>query len=361
MSQYALSDSGYAYAKAAWIIGKSFLDKKISVLSGIHTLNELDRLIFPDDSKELPGRELLADMEYRITDRALDHIYSIVNAYSEPPKLLVRMLKSFEYSDLKECLAHIKNGNKAPPKICDIGRFRTVRFDKYPDVVMMLKKSEFEFLLLDDLKGVKPGADLSNSVWASIDLNSVETRLDHHFYKNLTESLTQLYGEDREAASRLIADEISLRNCVWALRLRSYYHKTGIEILKYLMDFKLPALNMAFDIYQRRTSLARDAKVSLDLPLDTRPPWNGWRWERFLNAEDSAAHWTCDPRHFQNAASQYIYHHAYHNFHSFPMSISALYCFIRLILFEEDLLTSAAEGLSLGMDSSNVFKLLELF
>ena len=361
MSQFALSDSGYAYAKAAWITGKSYLGKKISALSGIHTLNELDRLVFPDNSSELPGRELLADIEYRITDRALGHIYSIVNSFSQPPKLLVRMMKSFEYSDLKECLAHIKNGDKEKPKTCDIGRFRTVCFDKYPDVFSMLKKSEFEFLLSEELKGIKPGMDFSNPVWASIDLNSVETRLDHHFYMNLTESLSQLSGEEREAASRLIADEISLRNCVWALRLRSYYHKTGVEILKYLMDFKLPALNMAYDIYQRRTSLARDAKVSLYLPLDTRSPWKGWRWERFLNAEDSAAHWTCDPRHFQNAASQYIYHHAYHNFHSFPVSITALYCFIKLKLFEEDLLTSVAEGLSLGMDSSNIFKLLELF
>ena len=95
-------DSGYAYAKAARIIGKSFLGKRISLLANIHTLHDLERLVFPDNYRELPGKELLVDIEKRITDRAVKQIYSVVNSYEEPPKLLVRMLKSFEYTDLKE-------------------------------------------------------------------------------------------------------------------------------------------------------------------------------------------------------------------------------------------------------------------
>jgi len=41
------------------------------------------------------------------------------------------------------------------------------------------------------------------------------------------------------------------------------------------------------------------------------------------------------------------------------MSVSAIYCFIKLKHFEQDILISVAEGLSIGMDSSSVFKLLE--
>jgi len=305
------SDDGYAYAKASWIIGKSFLGERISSLSGIHTLSELDRLIFPDRHKELPGRELLVDMEKRILERAVYQILSVVNSYSQPPKLLVRVLKGFEYSDLiSESLKSLKEGKK---------------------------------------------------------LTSLETDLDYSYYEGLIESLFGLDADDREIASRLIADEISLRNCIWAIRLRTYYHKSEAETAKYLMDFKVHA-----NIYQKKKSLAADAKASLDFSLDVRKDWRGWKWEKFLNQEpsaerplderlpDSPAHWTVDPRHFQNAAAQYLYHLFYHNFHSSPMSVSSIYCFIKLKQFEEDLLTSIAEGLSLGLDSSAVFKLLEV-
>jgi len=356
----SLNDSGYAYAKAAWIIGKSFLGKRISLLANIHTLHDLEKLVFPDNYKELPGRELLVDIEKRITDRAVKQIYSVVNSYEEPPKLLVRMLKSFEYSDLKECISHIAGGNKEMPKISDIGRFKTVSFNAYPDIVSMIKKTEFEFLLSEDLKSIKQGMGFSNPAWKSINLMSVETKLDHHFYRNLLDSLSELPDEEQEDAVRLIADEISLRNCVWALRLRTYYQKTEIETIKYLMDLKLPAVNKIYNAFLKRSSLCAESRASLSLPLDVRAPWHGWRWERFLNPEEPSVHWTCDPRHFQNAASFYINHLAYHNFHSSPMSISALYCFIKLKLFEEDLLTSVAEGISLGMDSTGIFKLLEI-
>ena len=340
-----MNDGGYAYAKAGWFIGKSFLGKKISSLSGLHTLGELDRLIFPEHYRELPGRELLADLEHRITRRNVRQILKVVNSYPQPPKLLIRMIKSFEYNDLKECLRHIAGGKKEIPVICDIGRFKTIHFNAYPDIAAMLKKTEFEYMLSHELRSVTPGMDLT----------SIETRLDYHFYQGLVESLSQLTEDDREAAQRLLADEISLRNCVWALRLRTYYQKSEIETVKYLMNFKLLG-----NIHFKRAHLAAEAKASLDFPLDIRQNWYGWRWERFLNPEEAAVHWIADPRHFQNAASQYIYHLAYHGFHSSPMSVSAIFCFIKLKQFEEDLLTSIAEGLSLGMDSSFVLKMLEV-
>jgi len=340
-----INDGGYAYAKASWFIGKSFLGKKISSLAGLHTLGELDRLIFPDHYRDLPGKELLTDLEHRITNRNVRQILKVVNSYPQPPKLLVRMLKSYEYSDLKECIRHIAGGKNDIPHVCDIGRFKSIRFNEYPDIEAMLKKTEFEHLLSRELRSIHAGTDLT----------AIEAKLDYRFYQGLVESLSQLSEDDRDVAQRLLADEISLRNCVWALRLRVYYQKSELETAKYLMNFIIPV-----NLSQKRAHLAAEAKASLELPLDVRQNWLGWRWERFLNPEEAAVHWTADPRHFQNAASQYIYHLAFHGFHSAPMSVSAIFCFIKLIQFEEDLLTSIAEGLSLGLESSLVFKMLEV-
>ena len=328
----------YAYAKACGIIGKSFVGKRFSLLAGLHSLSELDRLVFPENYRELPGMELLADLENRIIQRAVRQIYTVVNVFSNPPELLVRMLRAHEYSDLKTCLHDIAVGKKDIPPLCNIGRFQTIRFEAFPDITAMLKNTEFEFLL----------SDIKASKLDIMDITKIETKLDNLYYLGLADSLARLPFEDRGIVQRLLVFEISLRNCAWALRLRSYYNKTAAEAGKYLINMKVQG-----------RSLVTEALESLNLPLDSRYSWNGWKWEKFLNPEEATAHWSANPRYFQNAASQYLYQIAMRNFHTSPMEISAIFCYIKLKQFEEDLLTSLAEGLALGMDSSGVFRLLE--
>jgi len=339
-----LKDAPYAYAKACGIIGKSFVGRRIASLAGLHSLIELDRLLFPGLHRELPGRELLADMEHRIIERAVNHILAILDSYTQPPELLVRMLKVFEYSDLKACFQNIAAGKKELPKVCSIGHFQTVNFDAFPDIKAMLRGSEYDFLLADKTL-LQPG---------NIDIAKIETQLDVHYYNRLAECIPHLPSEERQTAQKILADEISLRNCVWALRLRTYYQKDPAQTRKYLMDIKLRGNS------RKDSSLADEAFESLELPLDTRSSWRGWRWEKFLNPENAALGWTADPRFFQNAASHYLYRLAMKNFHRLPMEINTAFCFIKLKQFEEDLLTSVAEGLAMGMDSAAVFKLLEV-
>ncbi|MCL2128004.1 MAG: V-type ATPase subunit, partial [Treponema sp.] len=107
----------------------------------------------------------------------------------------------------------------------------------------------------------------------------------------------------------------------------------------------------------REISLAAEALQSLQFPLDSRPAWKNWRWERFLNPQGADEMWAADPRHFQNAASRYIYSLSMRCFRQAPFSISSSYCYIKLKQFEEDLLTSVTEGLALQMTGKDVFDL----
>jgi len=336
-----LEDSPYAYAKACGIIGKSFLGKRISSLTGLSSLNELDKMIFPDHHSELPGRELLVDLERRIIARTVRQILVIAGSYADPPELIVRMLRAYEYSDFKTCIQYIAAGKKNLPVLCDIGRFATIRFDAFPDIGAMLKNTELKSLLSESLKSIRAG---------STDITSIETKLDNIYYSGLVKSLSQFNAEDRLITQRILADEISLRNCGWAFRLRVYYQKRTDDTVKYLMDIKLD---------EESGSLMKEAVESFGFPLDSRDPWKGWKWEKLLN-EDTKTNWTADPRHFQNAASQYLYRLAKRGFRSSPLSASAIFCYIKLKQFEENILTSIAEGLALGIDSTGVFNLLEV-
>ncbi|MCL2267038.1 MAG: hypothetical protein FWC17_04650, partial [Treponema sp.] len=80
------SDCGYAYAKAGGIIGKSFLGKRITLLSGLRTLGDLDDLIFSGKGggtrSAEQGKQLLAELERKITERALSRILSVVKSFS---------------------------------------------------------------------------------------------------------------------------------------------------------------------------------------------------------------------------------------------------------------------------------------
>jgi vacuolar-type H+-ATPase subunit C/Vma6 len=354
-------ERAYAYAKACGIIGKSFVGKRVSALAKLNALNEFGRLVFPEASYELPGRELLVDLERRLLQRTIRHIIAVISSYSNPPELLVRQLRSCEYADLKTCLHHIAADKPIPNALCDLGRYGTVRFNKYPDLKAMVDGTEFEFILSKDLKA------------ADFDLNSLEAELDLQYYTLLMKSLQNLPAEDRLLAQRILTEEISLRNCVWALRLRTYFEKTSHETQKYLMYLEIPECPPAEipgDIqprfssqkgkYYSTISLAQEAEESLFFLLDNRSAWKGWRWESLLNPEEHGEAWAANPRFFQSAASRYIYRLSLRCFRRMPFSVNAEFCYIKLKQFEEDLLTSVAEGLGLGMGGNDVFNLLEV-
>jgi vacuolar-type H+-ATPase subunit C/Vma6 len=386
-------ERAFVYAKVCGIVGKSLVGKRVSSLIKVDRLAALDRFVFPQGSRELPERELLPDLERRITGRAVSQILSIVSSYSKPPELLLRLLRTWEYADLKSSLNALVGGESSFSNWTGLGAFGTVRFAAYPDLGAMIKGTEFEFLLDRNMNLVKGG-----------DAVMAQTELDRHYYRSLWQALRKLAPKDRMVSERILGEEISLRNCIWALRLRTYYGMLPDEVSEYLMDIfplkaekqgeagKFPpsgkagrktgrmaggravskavrqaaskagrmAVRQAGGQAVSQDSLAADARASLDFALDNRPAWTGWRREQFLNPEIPGRPWAANPRYFQNAAGDYLYKLALRSLRHRPFSIDTAFCFIRLKQYEEDLLTSVAEGLGLGMSSQDVFAMLEV-
>ncbi|GHV60631.1 hypothetical protein AGMMS49587_02590 [Spirochaetia bacterium] len=337
-----IGERAYLYAKDCGIIGKSFIGKRVPVLGQVNCLSDLDRLIFPLSGRELPERELLLDLEKRITRRSVKQIVTIVNSFFSPPELLVRLVRAYEYSDLKSSLSALVTGDASLPDFTDIKPFGTVKFKAFPDLNAMLGGTEFEFLIQN--------TELSREG----DPIGAQIALDCHYYTSLWKAMRVLPKYDRGAAERILSQEISLRNSIWVLRLRTYYGMDADEAGKHLMDI------MVKKGRGPEISLAADARIALSLPLDTRSAWAGWKQERFLNPEKPGQSWQADPRHFQNAASEHLYRMVLHAFRQKPFSIDAAFCFVKLKQFEEDLLISVAEGLGLGMSSRDVLALLEV-
>jgi vacuolar-type H+-ATPase subunit C/Vma6 len=338
-------ERAYAYAKACGIIGKSFIGRRAAGLSGAARLSELDRLVFPDSSRDLPEKELLSDLEDRIINRAVKSITAIVDCFAKPPEFLSLLVRSYEYADLKSALTASLAGEAKKPAFTNLGRFNRVNFDAWPDIPAMIRGTEFEFLLEPSANGSSVNEPLVRGLGVG-----PQTQLDRHYYERLWKSLKALSKKDKEATEKILADEISLRNSSWVLRLRSYYRMPSDEVKLHLIN--IPARG-------KSRPLAQDAFDCLELPLDSREAWASWRWAEFLNP-DRGGQWQADPRYFQNAASGYLYRMARRFFRLHPFSLDTVFCFIKLKQFEEDVLTSNAEGLGLGMSSRDVFALLEV-
>jgi vacuolar-type H+-ATPase subunit C/Vma6 len=343
-------ERAYVYARACGIIGKSFIGKGLAKLEGLTRLSELDRLIFAAEARNLPEKELLPDFERRVMDRSAAQIVAIVDFFRKPPKLLVLMAREFEYADLKRAIAAAAAGEKTAPAVTGIGRFATVDFAAYPRFDKMLGGTEFEFLL-DDLNDLSGGS-----------IALVQHKLDRHYYEALWKSLFKLAPRDRVSIGRILAAELSLRNAAWALRVRSYYGMEADQARDYLIP--LPSSGR-YAVVRRKApfakpapTLADDALASLNLALDNPAEWTRWRWAKFLNRSVPGETWAVDPQFFQNAAARYLYHLTRHSFSRRPFSLDTSACFIKLKLFEEDLLVSLAEGISLGMGSREILGLM---
>lgn len=271
-------ERAYAYAKACGIIGKSYVGRRMKALGQVTRLAELDRLVFPINSRNLPERELLPDLEKRFAGRFQDAADGIVACFRDPPEFLVLLSRP---------------GDTEQP--------------------------------------------------------------DQRYYSVLWTAMMKLPKKDRWMSEKILSEEIALRNTVWAMRLRSYYRMDSEEIKQRLV---YPEGEPGRG--RRATDWLADALLCLELPLDNMEAWRSWRWASFLNPGQSGEAWTVDPRYFQNAASEYLYNLSKRNFHRDPFSLDTVFCFIKIKQFEEDILTSLSEGISLGMSSKDVFALLEV-
>jgi vacuolar-type H+-ATPase subunit C/Vma6 len=254
-------------------------------LTGISRLSELDRLVFADEARELPERELLIDLEARFMGRFLASVKSVLDSFRKTPRFYTLLLQGYEDSARK-----------------------------------------------------KTGDDID-----------MQTADDKRYYEHLWKALGELSAKDQKNTRYILSEEVQLRNAAWALRLRTYYGLRGDAVRDYLVDMPSSANGAG-------ASLASDAMASLGLPLDSRVGWDGWKRASFLNPDDGS--WKLDPRYFQNAASHYLYRLARYRFRASPSSLDVIFCFIKIKQFEEDALTSVAEGLGLGMSAREVFSML---
>ena len=351
------AERSYLYAKACGIYGKSFLKGRAPELEACPSLDALCAMLGYAPLHAAPAASgggppsgaaassappsrgaAIAKLERQIRRDAEKQIRSLLETFSRIPPLLLAILRKAEVEDLSKALAALGSGEAECPYHTDLGHLGSVRFDLYPNLERMLKQGAYH-TLLEHIQKI----DISKNY------TFYQAELDKLYWRGFFSAVRESRTADCRTAAALGRAELALQNAAWALRLRVYYGLDAEDVKARLISIKPDGTSRPLD---------REARAALDYPLDHRAPWLDWRFAAFLNPEAPGVVWRADPRSFENNAAFYIYKMAKKKFHAAPFSLDTAAAFIYLKRTEARLLAAAAEGLSLGIQPADTFKML---
>ncbi|MDR2491547.1 MAG: V-type ATPase subunit [Spirochaetaceae bacterium] len=359
----SISERSFLYAKACGIYGKSFLKSRAAELDACSSLDALCALLgLPPLPASLSGGAAspsaaastaaspqaaasqgsrgaaLSKLETQIHRNAEAQIRRLLDTFARIPPLLLVILRRVEVEDLSNALAAAGGGEAECPPHTDLGRSASVDFSLYPDLERMLAESPYQALSAHIKK-----IDISKNY------TFYQAELDKMYWRGFFSAVQKSRPADCRAAAAIGRAELELQNAARVLRLRVYYGLGAEDVKAHLINIQPDGTSRPLD---------RQARAALDYPLDHRAPWQGWRFAAFLNPETPGVVWRADPRAFENNAAFYIYKMAKKKFHAAPFSLDTAAAFMYLKRTEARLLAAAAEGLALGIQPAETFKML---
>jgi vacuolar-type H+-ATPase subunit C/Vma6 len=174
----------------------------------------------------------------------------------------------------------------------------------------------------------------------------VDQKLDLQYVRELWQGVTSLRGAEREAVEDLVRLKVVSMNVLWAIRLRVYFDLPRSEVL--------PRLAFSSAAVDADDPLAKDAVRILDLPVNERAPWSGWKYAAMLNPAEEGSPWTLDPRWVDQAFKLHLQRRALRRFHQHPFTDGVLVAWFLVKQFELDCIRTAVEGLRLNVDKQQV-------
>ena len=180
--------------------------------------------------------------------------------------------------------------------------------------------------------------------------NSGDNKLenDEKIVRDLWASVLELPSNERENLKKFIKTEISLRNVLWALRLKVYYHFSPEEIQKRLV--------YSDNLRKKHDILAEDALSILDKDPSSYDDWKNWKYAQFLNPHEDGVVWEIDPSWVGKSARVSLVKLYQRSFHKDPMSVLSLISWFKIKENELNNIRAVAEGLRLDVEQEKIME-----
>ncbi|MDR3284303.1 MAG: V-type ATPase subunit [Treponema sp.] len=319
--------AAYVYAKASGMLAKSYVGPRAARLFEANSLHELWALLCTQDAPVLPEALFAQALEQEAEKQFASDYITLLKAYSKPGGVLVSLLRSFDYDNLKDMGATLCAGAENRPALVDIRPYSQLNYDAWPNLATITKDSP---------------AAWYNTVPQPGNQHGLDEKLDKQYTRDLWDSVLSLKGAEREALYELIRQHLSAENMLWVIRLKVYFAMPREEII--------PRLAYGTDTDKGSDPLAGEAFGILDLPVDSYDAWAKWKYAGLLNPSEEGVPWTIDPRWLYQAFRRRIQHMARQRFHQHPFTDAALASWFLIKQFELDCIRTAVEGLRLNVD-----------
>ena len=262
----------YIYAKASGLIGKSFTGERTGLLFTVKTMGELWTLIFNTQPPLLPEVLLARQIEDEAFKKFVAQYVYFLNQFDKRQKILELPLKIFDADNLKTVGAALCSGEKDCPPLSDIGDFSQFNFKAWPDIAKITEGSDYSWY---------------NTVPDIHEQQKNDYHIDIQMVKSFWKELHTLSGDDFTILTNLFKTEYTLKNIVWALRLKINYQMSKEQIIQNLI--------YVTDAPTKEDPIAAPALAILDKEVDVWEQWANWRYASLLNPHTAGEIWSVDP------------------------------------------------------------------
>lgn len=322
--------SSYVYAKACGMLSKTFTGRNAAALFNAKSLSEIWELVFKEPVPQLPEQLLANKIEHDAVKKFVSQYIKLLSCYSKPDPLLIELLRRYDVLNLKVISAALANGEKERPRVVKIGEYSKMNYDAWPNLRKITEESEFAWY------GINSEDD---------DHQKKDFKLDLQEVRVLWKYVNRVSDSSRSSLVEYYKRYYSIKNMLWALRLKVYYKMPAQEIINNLFyvedapSAKDPVCGYAYEI--------------LDIPEDSYNDWMEWRFSEFLNPHEDGSVWYIDPmwveQKFRFGEEKEIKKIFYAN----PMTYATLASFFLLKLKEIDCIRAATEALRLGAQNDD--------
>ncbi|MBQ7159235.1 MAG: V-type ATPase subunit [Treponema sp.] len=321
------------------MLAKSFVGSRAEKLFSVKSLRELYGLLFDDEVPAVPESMLAKIIETKAQDKFVSQYTSLLENYSKPDEVLITLLRSYDYENLKEIGAALCYKESAMPDLVDIGSYSRIGYKYWPDLSAMTANSSVSWY---------------NKPPKSSEQQEIDQRLDRQYIAQLWESAKAVPMTERDLVLDFVRREVVYQNIMWALRLKVFF-KYDADIIAgmlfYENDTSVSGDNRAG---AKNDLFARDALAILDKDTDSWDAWSGWKYADFLNPHEDGVVWEIDPCWVENLMRRDLNQHALRAFHKNPDTAMVLFSWFKIKQNELGYIRSVAEGLRMNVDADEV-------
>jgi vacuolar-type H+-ATPase subunit C/Vma6 len=326
--------SRYAFllAKIYGILARSFVGTNYRDIVRLRSVTELYDRLYPGERREAPEYQLTADLEQRTAAEAVRTMLYVLDQLGDPPRVLVHLLRRYEYLTVKSVLRTVAYGLSSEPVDWNLGRWDQLARREGQDWRGAVAASPYAWAL---------------ALLEKESLLAADNALDKEYYETLARLVQELPARDRAGVRKLVSLEIGLTNALWALRLRFLFGMDAEHAAGYLIP--TPGREAHRVVMQ-----------AFDIPPDSLEGWRRWRYAWLIEDQLSESFHAPDPVRAERQAARRMYIRSHQLFHQDPFTLTPLVAFFRLKEYEASMLATAAEALRLGVPGDEVLMMAGL-